>query len=119
MTRSIILGLAAVAIVTVAAGCDRQSTSGQNSGATVASVTSAPASPQAAASDQPAAQSKFVNTHCPIMGGRIDPARVPASLTREYKGQKVAFCCGMCPGAWDKLTDAQKDAKLKAAAQAK
>ena len=59
--------------------------------------------------------SQFVNDHCPIMtGNAIDPAHVPASLTREYKGQKVAFCCGMCPPAWDKLTDAEKDKKLDA-----
>ena len=61
-----------------------------------------------------AAPAVFVNTKCPIMGGAIDPAKVPESLTRVYKDQKVAFCCGMCPGQWDKLTDAQKDAKLLA-----
>jgi hypothetical protein len=37
---------------------------------------------------------------------------VPATLTREFKGQKVAFCCGGCPAAWDKLTDEQRRAKL-------
>ena len=54
----------------------------------------------------------FVNQHCPITGEAIDPSSVPASLIREYKGQKVAFCCATCPPAWDKLTDAEKDAKL-------
>ncbi len=49
------------------------------------------------------------------MGAKIDLRNVSAALTREYKGQKVAFCCAMCPPAWDKLTDAQKEAKLKAA----
>ena len=58
--------------------------------------------------------SQFVNARCPIMGSPIDPAHVPDSLTREYKGQKVAFCCGMCPPAWDKLSDAEKDKKLEA-----
>ena len=48
-----------------------------------------------------------VNARCPIMGGAAK-----ASLTRDYKGQKVGFCCGMCPGQWDKLTDAEKQAKL-------
>lgn len=56
----------------------------------------------------------FVNVRCPIQGGQINPEKVPASLTREYKGQKVAFCCPGCPGVWDKLSDEQKDAKLKA-----
>jgi hypothetical protein len=61
-----------------------------------------------------APSSQFVNDHCPIMGDKIDPANVPASLTRDYKGQKVAFCCAMCPPAWDKLSDAEKDKKLDA-----
>ena len=54
----------------------------------------------------------FVNDKCPIMGSAIDPAKVTPDLVREYKGQKVAFCCGMCPPQWDKLADAEKDAKL-------
>jgi hypothetical protein len=58
---------------------------------------------------------KVVNVTCPIMGTTIDPANVPDGLIREYKGQKVGFCCGACPGAWDQLTDAEKDAKLTAA----
>lgn len=62
-----------------------------------------------------AATVAVVNSKCPIMGGKIDPAKVPADLTREYKGQKVGFCCAGCPATWDKLTDAEKDAKLAAA----
>jgi DNA repair exonuclease SbcCD ATPase subunit len=58
---------------------------------------------------------RFANTTCPIMGSPIDPDKVPENLTRTYQGQKVAFCCGGCPGAWDKLTDAQQDAKLNQA----
>lgn len=53
------------------------------------------------------------------MGNAIDPNKVPDSLTREYNGQKVGFCCGGCPGRWDKLTPEQKDAKLKAAMDSK
>jgi hypothetical protein len=48
------------------------------------------------------------------MGGAVDPNTVPDSLTREFKGQKVGFCCGGCPGTWDKLSDAEKEAKFKA-----
>ncbi|HEG43067.1 MAG TPA: hypothetical protein ENH94_03355 [Phycisphaerales bacterium] len=55
---------------------------------------------------------KFANVRCPIMGSPIIPDRVTDSLIRDYKGQKIAFCCGGCPGPWDKLTDAEKDAKL-------
>jgi hypothetical protein len=64
------------------------------------------------AAGSPANPAGVVNARCPIMGGTINTATVPESLTREYKGQKVAFCCAMCPGQWDKLSDADKDAKL-------
>lgn len=56
-----------------------------------------------------------VNGTCPIMDIAIDQAKVPFSLTRDFNGQKVGFCCGDCPPAWDKLTDEQKTAKLAAA----
>ena len=55
---------------------------------------------------------EFVNNRCPIMGSPINPENVSATLMREYKGQKVAFCCGGCPEAWDKLSEAEKEAKL-------
>lgn len=55
---------------------------------------------------------QFVNSRCPIMGSPINRDRVDPSLTRDYNGQKIAFCCGGCPSAWDKLTDTQKQAKL-------
>ena len=61
------------------------------------------------------AKAKVVNTHCPITGAKIDPANVADSLIREYKGQKIGFCCGGCPEAFEKLSDADKAAKLKAA----
>ena len=50
----------------------------------------------------------FINATCPIMGSKINPAKVTANLVREYKGQKVAFCCAGCPAAWDKLPNSQK-----------
>ena len=56
-----------------------------------------------------------VNATCPMMGSKIDPAKVPENLTRKWKGQVVGFCCGGCPGAWDKLSDADRATKLKAA----
>jgi len=58
---------------------------------------------------------QFVNNLCPIMGSPINPATVTKNLIRDYKGQKVAFCCAGCPATWDKLTDAQKQVKLAAA----
>lgn len=55
---------------------------------------------------------RFANITCPIMPSPINPDKVTKNLIRDYKGQKVAFCCGGCPGRWDKLTNAEKDAKL-------
>jgi hypothetical protein len=57
-------------------------------------------------------QPTIVNSKCPIMGGTINPDKISDSLVRDFKGQKVAFCCGGCPGQWDKLSDAEKEAKL-------
>ncbi len=61
-------------------------------------------------SKQPA--SAFLNVTCPMMGTAIDAANVPAGLTRDFKGKKVAFCCDKCPAKWDELTDDQRQAKL-------
>jgi len=59
------------------------------------------------------AETAVVNTVCPVMGNKLsDPKAVPAKLVREYKGKKIGFCCAGCPGKWDKLSDAEKDAKL-------
>ena len=55
---------------------------------------------------------KFVNARCPLMGSTIKPEKVTEALTRTFKGETVAFCCGGCPGAWDKLSEADKAAKL-------
>jgi hypothetical protein len=48
------------------------------------------------------------------MGSPINPDNVAKNLIRDYKGQKVAFCCGGCPSVWDKLTDVEKESKLVA-----
>lgn len=55
---------------------------------------------------------QFANNRCPIMGSPINLEKVASNLIRDYKGQKVAFCCAGCPSTWDKLTGAQKQAKL-------
>ena len=62
-------------------------------------------------------QTEYLNTVCPMMDNPIDPAKVTEALTREHKGGKVAFCCAMCTGPWDKLTEEQRDAALLAAAE--
>ncbi len=53
-----------------------------------------------------------VNNKCPIMGGTINPAKVPANLTRTFNGKKIGFCCAGCPGQWDKLSADAKAKKL-------
>jgi|GEM_PF-1394961 len=58
---------------------------------------------------------KIVNSCCPIEGTKLDADKVSAEMTCEFKGQKVGFCCSGCPAAWDKLSDEEKEAKLKEA----
>jgi uncharacterized protein (DUF305 family) len=60
-----------------------------------------------------------VNERCPISGNTIDMMNTPKDCTRMYKGMKVGFCCPNCPPEWDKLTDAKKEAKLKASMPSK
>ncbi|MBN1846883.1 MAG: hypothetical protein JW810_14450 [Sedimentisphaerales bacterium] len=58
-------------------------------------------------------QPTYINASCPMMGSRIDPEKVTPDLTRQFNGQSVGFCCAGCPQAWDKLSPAEKEAKLK------
>lgn len=55
---------------------------------------------------------QFANNLCPIMGSPINPETVTKNLIKDYKGQKVVFCCAGCPATWDKLTDTEKSTKL-------
>jgi hypothetical protein len=104
-TRGTILitGIVLGFILSILGGCEKEKTGGPEKKAVSTSQTKV----------------KFVNTRCPIMGTPIDLNTVPASLTREFKGQKVAFCCGGCPAQWDKLSDKEKEAKLHQAASKK
>lgn len=69
--------------------------------------------PAAAAADP----ARPVNKYCVIMDEH--PSRGDASTTVMYKGQAVGFCCEDCIDAWQKMSDAQKDATLKKAIAAK
>jgi ribosomal protein L24E len=51
------------------------------------------------------------NTKCPIEGGAINKD----IEMRIFDGKIVGFCCAACPPQWDKLSDADKKAKLDAA----
>lgn len=55
---------------------------------------------------------KPAETRCPILGGEIKSDQVKPELTRQFKGQTIAFCCAGCPDQWDRLDDAQKQSKL-------
>ncbi len=55
---------------------------------------------------------KFANATCPIMNSVINPDKITKNLTRQYKGQNIAFCCAGCPAQWDKLTADEKTVKL-------
>jgi hypothetical protein len=58
------------------------------------------------------ATAAVVNARCPMTGEKIDSSKVTMDLVATYKGQKIGFCCGGCPEAWAKLSDADKDKKL-------
>ncbi len=89
-------------VVVLAAGCEKKAEKPAPSEV-----------PSATAQGQPEQQTvDFVNNLCPIMGSKMDLAKVPEKFTRTYKGKKVAFCCASCPAAWDKLSDTEKDTKL-------
>jgi len=48
-----------------------------------------------------------VNQKCPYSGNPVN-----LSLTADYKGRTVAFCCAGCVNKWGKEIDADKDAML-------
>jgi hypothetical protein len=56
-----------------------------------------------------------VNVKCPMMGDTLNKAAVSDTQVREYKGQKVGFCCPPCMPKWDALSEEEKAAKLAAA----
>jgi len=75
-----------------------------------------PVQTQPRRSDVPPPPKRAVrNVRCPIMGSEIDPNNVPEELVRLWQGQRIGFCCAGCPEAWEKLSDTEKQAKLKAA----
>jgi hypothetical protein len=99
ITASVIAAAGLVGIAVGLGGCE--------GGCPMHAMTGGAASPPADGAAK--TSGSIVNARCPIMGGKATEA-----LTRDYNGQKVGFCCGGCPSQWDKLTDAQKDAKLAA-----
>ena len=68
--------------------------------------------PGGGATTKPASKVATVNGKCPMMGNAFNKASVSPALVRDFKGQKVGFCCGGCPEKWDALSDEDKTAKL-------
>ncbi len=91
-------GLLACAVALAFIGCEKESPKSK--------------APQ----QQSAVTGEFLNSLCPIMGSKIDPAKVPPDLVRRFKGKKVAFCCAGCPVAWDKLSHEERRAARAATA---
>ncbi len=58
-------------------------------------------------SAQPTKSTAIVNTHCPIMGGEVDP-----EVKTTWKGKTVGFCCDVCIPEWNGLSDEVKEKKL-------
>ena len=54
-----------------------------------------------------------MNAVCPMQGDEA----VDESVTTEFHGQTVAFCCNRCKDAWEGLTDEERAAKLDAIKQ--
>ena len=90
MTHKIITVVLALTFV-FAGGCSGEdSDSGSGSG----SGTSTPAA-------------DVVNAKCPISGEDVDK-----SVTVDFNGKKVAFCCSDCVDAWKDLDPVAQAAKL-------
>lgn len=49
-----------------------------------------------------------INTQCLVSGEALDAN----SPTVDYMGKKVGFCCKNCIAKWEKMSDADKQAKL-------
>ncbi len=53
----------------------------------------------------------IVNSKCPIV-----PSHTASDKTVvQHEGKQVGLCCAGCLSTWDKLSDAEKSAKVKAA----
>ena len=52
---------------------------------------------------------------CPIMGSAAKKGGPSRTLKTKTATYMVHFCCGMCPGQFDKLSAAEKEKKVKAA----
>jgi ABC-type Fe3+-hydroxamate transport system substrate-binding protein len=49
-----------------------------------------------------------VNTNCPMMPSHESDQTV----TTDFNGQTIAFCCPKCISGWNKLDDGEKQSRL-------
>lgn len=63
-----------------------------------------------ASSSKDARAAKPINARCPIQNHQIDSN----SPVVTYKGHTIGLCCEDCIEPWNKLSAAEKDAKLAA-----
>lgn len=57
-------------------------------------------------------EAAYLNDRCPLMDEPIT-GTMPENLTRDFRGQTVAFCCDSCTVAWDGMNAAERAEKLK------
>jgi len=85
----------AIALFAVATGCSQKSSTSEGGDSAVAT---------------PAVT--LVNSVCPMKGEPVDK-----TVTVEWNGKTVGFCCADCIPGWNELSDEEKEAKLAAAAE--
>ena len=104
ITRTISYAALLAGAALILAGCS----GGDSSGKPDASKPQAPAAGAATSAGEAKAQ-----TTCPVMAGNP----INKSIYSDYKGKRVYFCCGACPGMFAK--DPEKYLKVLADAGVK
>lgn len=90
-------------------GCASQK-SDSSAGAKPAGSTQTAAQPKTP-TPAPTASMGVMNTKCPI----VPDHKASSDVLVDFQGQKVALCCKGCLSSWNKLSDAEKAAKVAAA----
>lgn len=76
-----------------------------------ASTQSTPDStPESPPQTPPTQSAAFLNDRCPMM----PDAGVDGVTTAEFRGQQIGFCCSDCLGEWQRMSDDDRAARLRA-----
>lgn len=65
------------------------------------------------AADGTTSRVALINTFCPIEGGPVDE-----SVSVDWNGKQVGFCCSDCIPTWNALSEEEKEVKLTESADA-